>query len=194
MLLTDKPDARVERPATRRIDAAEIGSWGWPQSSYDSGKRVLLLEQLPDERDVGEHDVLLDWERTLRPYRQLVVEANELPPQSSILAVAEVDDRRRASSYVVVEVSARGATSEPQPGGLVLFRSPSPKRGGDGWPTFRVASPRGAGPIELDGPALLKGTGYRFIRWSHVRFVGPSSVTSITLADPYGTLKIGGER
>lgn len=155
---------------TKRITAKQIASWGWRQASL-SGERVHL--QAAQE---GEHDVLLDFERSAAPFQELRVVAEPLTRDAGVLAVAEVDDPSQQRFWAVVAVGS-GAPSPTRP--PVPFRLPQGKRAQ--WPEVQVA-PAGGKEIVLDGPALLAKSGVRFRRWSHLRLVGEIELSEITLA------------
>jgi hypothetical protein len=145
------------------------------------GERVSLTT-LPPALE-GEHDVLLDRERSLVPFDRLEIDAALLDPASAVLAVAEVDDPGGRNAWAIVTAQKPGGTRSPaQMRDAVQFRSRALPRDGT-WPDLlQEHDPAGAGPIVLDGSRVFAKTDLRFRRWSHLRFVGPLEVSAVTLS------------
>ena len=159
--------------ATRRITGKQIASWGWSQASL-SGEQAHL-QALPANEE-GEHDVLLDFERSPAPFQELHIVAGPLAGDAGVLAVAEVDDPSQHQYWAIVAVGGGAQQAAPA---AVYFRSPGWER--ETWQQVQVAA-GGAKEIVLDGPALLEKTGLHFRRWSHLRLVGNVDVSEISLA------------
>jgi len=180
LILLDAPRKSPGSPEGRQVDAKKIAAWGWMHAELirtPEGER-LRLGPLPDELE-GEHDLLLDVERSLAPFERLEIDA-ALAPASSVLAVAEIDDPSGRHMWAVISVEpiAPGARALERRK-AVHFRTP--RRGDETWPEVRVGQAR-ARPIVLDGSKVLGATGYRFRRWSHVRFVGPLELAGVRLS------------
>jgi hypothetical protein len=174
---------RPAKPAKREIDARTMASWKWGGAQLDKmdGREVLRLAA---EKQPGEHDVLLDFERSANPYEHLEIDAKLLDRSAAILAVAEVDDPKHEHTQVVLEVSGddgKGASAALEDG--APFRSPTAKSGRDTWPTLHLKKSLKQETFGF-GAAALEGTRYRFKRWSHVRLVGAVAVSRIELNNP----------
>ncbi|NOS73371.1 MAG: hypothetical protein HOP36_02275 [Methyloglobulus sp.] len=149
------------------------------------GDRIKLTP-LPAQLE-GEHDMLLDYERSLAPYERLEINAKLLDSSSAIFAVAEVDDPNGKHMWLVLEISrSREKLGKPKMRVAVNFRMPTPRKGEDKlWPLIHIEhKPDDKTPILLDGSKVLKGTDYRFRRWSHVRFAGSLEVSEVSLSAP----------
>jgi hypothetical protein len=169
-----------EYPPRRHIDAVKIAGWGWAQSSTTGapGSARVRLAPLPAGLE-WEHDLLLDYERSLVPFERLEVDAALAGPGASLLAVADVDDPKGEHMRAVIVVAQAGlAGGAAELGEAVQYRTqPRPT---ERWPRIAVQYQPGAKSV-LDGPALFASTPYRFRRWSHLRLTGPLDVAGITL-------------
>lgn len=195
LILLDQVPQALRRASRRVIPAQVMAGWGWSSAALASrpdGRQALHLQPLAP-RMTGEHDVLLDGERSLTPYLRLEIDARLGGGVGGILAVAEVDDRQGRADKVVFDIG-RGGEGSVRSGPPVPFRSTVPKDSRDTWPWITVARGAQSGPVELDGGQLLDGTGYRFRRWSHVRLQGPVDVAEIALAQPQPPLELAGTR
>jgi hypothetical protein len=167
------------------IDAETMAGWKWSGTSLanEPGQGKVLRIDRSDPKLVGEHDVMLDGERSLTPYRRLELDARLADKSASILVVAEVDDANRREMNLVFEVkpSASGPTRMGDP---ILFRASSPKKEIDPVPYVPVALRVDGHPTVLEGPQLLEGTPYHFRRWSHLRLDDGVNVRRITLSRP----------
>lgn len=183
------------RPDRKVVRAGDMARFGWSFALGDAGGRSIRLDALPDER-TGEHDVLLDWERSLRPYRRLDIATGPLSRDARIYVVAEVDDRNRQQDSVVLQIARATAPGRPELVEAMPYRAPAPSKREDRWPMITVDARVDAGPVavSLDGPAVFEGSGYRFRRWSHVRFVGPLSVSEVAVSEPLGVFELPSAR
>lgn len=187
ILLNDK--VRVpEMPVGIVFTARAISTWGWPDATLftDRAEDVLRLSPVTGKME-GEHDLLLDYERSLEPYQKLEISAVLKDPDSSMLAVAEVDDPKGEHELMVIEVSGSEAVGAGRPhrGEAVDFRAPRKIKKAELWPWFSVRHIADQqGNTLLDGPSLAGQAGYRFRRWSHLRFVGAVDVKSVSLGKP----------
>jgi hypothetical protein len=194
MVLLHKANLALVRPQSKVISANDMGAWKWSRAALSGGPRPTLeLQAVPDEM-TGEHDVLLDGERSLMPYQRLTINATAKSNGASILAVAEVDDPKKEHDMVIVEVTAVGATRAMRLDEPIPFRSTLPRRSQAQWPVLTVARSAAPGPIVLDAPTLFDGSGYRFRRWSHIRFVGDVSVVEIALSQAQEPAILEGQR
>lgn len=194
-ILLDTVRPETQRPSRRVIAAATMGGWGWKAATPASrdGKRMLQLAELPGEM-TGEHDVLLDGERSLTPYTRLEIDLGTVSAQGAIQVVAEVDDRRKQHMLVVIDL---GAAAPPEgtarTGPALPFRSTPAKGRNDTWPWISGGKAQSGAKVSLEGPQFFEGTGYRFRRWSHVRFTGPLTVGDIELFKPRAPLRVDSE-
>lgn len=187
LILFNKPNKENNRPVSHVYSAKNIASWGWSNAELNHtpvGDR-LKLAKLPTKL-IGEHDLLLDYERSLVPYEHLEISVNLLDSSSAILAVAEVDDPNSKYSWVVVDVSSsQGKSGMPRMRDATQFRSPYRKVNNEIWPNIHIEyMPNEKKPIVLDGSKVFSGTNYRFRRWSHIRFAGPLEVSEVSLIMP----------
>lgn len=179
--------AKPQISATRRITAKTIKLWGWAYASLvntPQGDR-LKLQPLPAVL-VGEHDLLLDYERSLIPFERLAIDVELMDSTAAVLAVAEVDDPRGKNFWVVVSI-ALPRTADITGGNShapVHFRAPTLPREREHWPQLHVEYPNSLkkGRIVINGPELMTKEGFRFKRWSHLRFIGASQISAITLS------------
>ena len=164
-----------------------MARWGWAQAKLDGD--ALRLDDLPAEL-VGEHDLLLDSDRSLAPYRQLRLAVSLPTPKSRIYAVAEIDDPKREYTQAMVEIGDMGKpASALRLGALAPFRSQSLTSHPETVPILALPTSAGGKAIELDGTNLLAGAGYKFRRWSYLRFDGPAAVTRVVLSQPQSAVK-----
>ncbi|MEP7300654.1 MAG: putative glycoside hydrolase [Caldimonas sp.] len=173
-------NSRLDRPARHEVKAATMAGWRWSNATLAGTS--LQLQPLPANQ-VGEHDLLLDYERSSLPYDRLEIDAR-LAGSGAMLAVAEVDDPKKEYMYVMFAIggNARGAgmtLAEPAP-----FRSAAVKSRGDLWPMLTDDRLPAQGPLVLDGSKLLEGSGYEFRRWTHLRLLGPLSISQVALSAP----------
>ena len=186
LILSNNPP-KSKKPVAHKITAQVMSTWEWSGAELKRSPSGDYLKLTPVYgQSIGEHDVLLDYERSLAPYRQLDVDVQLNDGDSSLLAVAEVDDPKRKHQWVVVEFGAtQGNRKKVDMGETVDFRSPPLKRNQDAWPrVYYLASHENMENLSLDGPSVLNGTGYIFRRWSHLRFIGSAEVSSISLSHP----------
>lgn len=169
----------------RSFAAGEMAAWRWAQAGLQTtaqGKQ-LRLNALPGAME-GEHDLLLDYERSLRPYERLKIDAVLTIESSAVLAVAEVDDPEGRHNWAVVAIEASASAPENvrlRP--AVHFRAPARQLDSERWPQLRVKyGPDRGKPIVLDGPEVFSSTKYRFRRWSHVRLIGPMDIEAVSLS------------
>jgi hypothetical protein len=67
----------------------------------------------------------------------------------------------------------------------VEFRAPPRKREPPQWPYLYAGNPADReGRLVLDGASLATKAGYRFRRWSHLRFQGAVTVSEAALSAP----------
>lgn len=179
VILLASPRAEANKPPKFEIDARTMASWKWNGAQLDKvdGKEVLRIQPAAA---VGDHDLLLDFERTSNPYEHLEIEGKLLDRSSAIQAVAEIDDPKREYTHVVFEVTDddRGGKRMTLDD-AVAFRAPPPKSG-DQWPVVHLKKDLGNGPIGI-GVGALEGTPYTFRRWSHLRIVGSAAIARIEL-------------
>lgn len=181
LLLKAPPPAT---PVSHAIDASAMSDWGWTNVAPGdlAGRPALKLSPLPEALE-GDHDLRLDYQRSLTPYSELEVRARLDSPEAAIYAVAEVDDPKRQNFWLVVRLGREGgraiASIDP-----VDFRTP-PGKAKTTWPMVSVAH-RGAARdgMVLDGPLLAQQAGYVFRRWAHIRFDGAMTVGGVTLGKP----------
>jgi hypothetical protein len=187
LILFNKPNKENNRPVSHVFSAKNIAFWGWSNAklNHTSEGDRLKLAKLPTKL-IGEHDLLLDYERSLVPYEHLEISANLLDSSSAILAVAEVDDPNSKYSWMVVDVSSsQGKSGMPRMQDAPQFRSPYRKVNNEIWPNIHIEyMPNEKKPIVLDGSKVFSGTNYRFRRWSHIRFAGPLEVSEVSLSMP----------
>jgi len=181
LLNSERPELR--KPARREIDARTMAGWNWDGAKLEKldGRDVLRMSA---EKQPGEHDVLLDFERSVNPYEHLEIDAKLLDRSAAILAVAEIDDPRHKYTQLVFKVSGddnAGSRVTIEDG--APFRSPTAKSGRDSWPTVHLMKDLSKSTIGI-GAAALEGTGYQFRRWSHLRLVGPVALSRIALNNP----------
>jgi hypothetical protein len=193
VLLDQSPDS-AQRPARRVISATDMAGWKWPNAALmtRSGAPWLELQPLPPER-AGEHDLMLDSERTLSPYGRLEIRLGPLSPPSRVLLVAEVDDREKKHDTLVIEVAAR-EDRNVRFDDAAPFRTVFPKGRTQQWPRLSVARAQGDEVLAVDGPHVLEGSRFRFRRWSHIRFDGPVAVAEVTLSRPRQPLSLESAR
>lgn len=187
LILFNKLDKKNNRPVSHIYSAKNIASWGWSNAELKKtpeGNR-LKLAQLPAKLE-GEHDLLLDYERSLAPYERLEISAKLLDSSSAVLAVAEVDDSNGKYSWVVVEINrSKDKLEKPRMQDAPQFRTPPRKAKEELWPLIHIEyKPDNKNPILLDGSKVFSGTDYRFRRWSHVRFAGSLEVSEVSLSLP----------
>ena len=185
LILLNKLDAVRNRPVSDVYGAKYIASWGWTNAelSRTSGGDRLILAKLPAQLE-GEHDLLLDYERSLAPYERLQIDVKLLEPSSAVFAVAEVDDPKGRHIWVVVEINrSQNKLDKPRMLEPVQFRFSPRKKKNELWPLIHIDyNPDNNNPILLDGSKVFSGTDYRFRRWSHVRFAGPLEISEISLS------------
>lgn len=188
LILFNKLEKENSRPVSHVYSARNIASWGWPNAELkkmSEGDRIKLTP-LPAQLE-GENDMLLDYERSLAPYERLEINAKLLDSSSAIFAVAEVDDPNGKHMWLVLEISrSREKLGKPKMRVAVNFRMPTPRKSEDKlWPFIHIEhKPDDKARILLDGPKVLKGTDYRFRRWSHVRFAGSLEISEVSLSAP----------
>jgi len=189
LILLRRPPAVMVRADRVVIDPETMAGWKWSGTSLvnEPGQGKSLRIDRSDPKLVGEHDVLLDGERSLTPYTRLEIDARMADKSSNILVVAEVDDASRKQMNVVFEVKP-AASGAARMGDPVLFRASNPKREVDSVPIIPVAMRADGSPTVLEGPQLLDGTAYHFRRWSHLRLDDGVSVRRIALFKPRAPL------
>lgn len=186
LIALNNPDKGRVRPVSHVYTARGMASWCWSNAELKTTPKgdVLKLDDLPEKME-GEHDLLLDYERSLTPYQKLEIKARLLDSISSLLAVAEVDDLNDEHVWVVVDVSTDKESLGMREREAVDFRTPSKKRDQAAWPLIHVQYPPDINDkIILDGPKILDNTGYRFRRWSHLRFTGAVEVSGVEINSP----------
>jgi hypothetical protein len=190
LVLLDRRKSVFKKPVVHAISARTMAAWGWSGAKLkQSPAGEYLSLGLVKDKLVGEHDVLLDYERSLEPYRHLEIQARLLNRDSAISAVAEVDDPHQENAWLVVEFGpAQGQGGQGEITHMckaVEFRAPAKKQGQAIWPCLSVKfSPDAEGKMLLDGEAVLRGTRYRFRRWSHLRIKGAVDVSGVVLSKP----------
>jgi hypothetical protein len=184
ILLTSRPKSRQPEKV---ISAADISRWGWAQAKLNGD--AIRLDDLPAEL-LGEHDLLLDSDRSLTPYRQLRLAVSLPTPKSRIYAVAEIDDPKKEYTQVMVEIGdIQKSASAIRLGPLAPFRSQSLTSHPETVPILSMPVAAGGKAIDLDGSNMLAGAGYKFRRWSYLRFDGPADVTKVVLSQPQSAVK-----
>jgi hypothetical protein len=182
ILLSEAP-REARRPASLVLDAAAMAKWKWPDSKREKLEDRDVL-RVPAEAQAGDHDVLLDFERSASPYEQLRIEAHLLNPSSKVYAVAEVDDPKRQHLRVIVEISMEAKGSRRVSiGEAVQYRAPPVKAGMETWPTIHLDRDLSKGTI-IVGAGAFEGSGYKFRRWAHLRLSGPLAISRIELSNP----------
>lgn len=185
-----------KEPAERLVyEARTMGAWNWAAAKYDTrgGPETPLKLERPPADLIGEHDLMLDYERSLTPYHRLEIQAKALGPEGAVLAVAEVDDPRKEYTHVVVQIG--GTVAGNAPNGLteaIAFRAQTVKSIEGLWPVVRPQVKLGQGVIQLSGPETMEGTGLRFRKWAYLRMVGPLEVHRVSLANPKSLVDRGG--
>jgi len=185
ILFNEHPKDSI-KPVSQVYTASNLASWGWFGAKLVETKmgEHLKLMTLPEEL-LGEHDLLLDYERSLTPFRYLEIKADFSKPDSAIQVVVEVDDPAGRHSWIVLEISSDPADLLSQREiEEVAFRSPPRIKRKEYWPLFHLQSNQNGNTIVLDGIRVLENTGYQFRRWSHIRFVEQLDVSSVTLYGP----------
>jgi len=181
LILVNSLNAVPRKLSSKHISAGQIAELSWRNTSVVGvpGSRRVLLKPL-DKDFEGEHDLLLDFERSLVPFRELTISATLLAETASILAVAEVDDPAGKHSYFVVAIN-RSTAREPKLGfgTVVQFRTRTKKT--RRWPYLRIGIAE-AQKIKLDGETIFASTSYQFRRWSHLRLEGPLEISSVRLS------------
>lgn len=181
LLTNERPELR--KPAKWEVDARTMAGWKWGGAQLDKidGRDMLRVQA---EKQAGEHDVVLDFARSVNPYEHLEIDAKLLEPGSAILAVAEVDDPKREVMQVVLAV-----TGDDKPAGRVTveegvpLRAAAVKNGSESWPTVHLKKDLSKDSFGI-GAAALEGTGYQFRRWSHLRLVGSVALARVELSNP----------
>lgn len=171
-------------PRNLTIDSSQVASWGWTRASLHKMKsqQYIRLDQ-PTEKMMGDHDLLLDHERSLTPFQSLEINAKLINAESSLLAVAEVDDQRHKHLWVVVKIDqSKNDHGKMRMTEAVRFRTHNKKENPQIWPMIHIQhSPDKNGKFILDGPSLFNNNRYTFRRWSHLRFEGSIELDKITL-------------
>jgi hypothetical protein len=182
-ILLNEPPRAVQRPVSVVWDAAAMAMWKWPGASRDKHEDLDVL-RVPAEAQAGDHDILLDFERSASPYEQLRIDAHLLDAASKVQAVAEVDDPKRQQLRVVVELSkeAKGLRRVSVEE-AVQYRAPPVKAGLETWPIIHLERDLSKGTI-IVGAGAFEGSGYKFRRWSHLRLSGPVAISRIELSNP----------
>lgn len=184
ILLTSRPKAR---PAEKIISAADMARWGWEQAQLNGD--ALELADLPDQLP-GEHDLLLDSDRSLSPYRRLRINASLSTPKSHIYAIAEIDDPKREYTLAMLEIgSGEKPATVVRLGSLAPFRSQSLVSHPETVPIVSVTTSASGKPIEIYGATALSAAGFKFRRWAYLRFDGPLSVKRVALSEPQQALR-----
>lgn len=186
-LLLREPPREVRR-ANVRIDAKVASTWGWKRAAMEqvNGKDYL---QVQPAQTAGEHDILLDYERTAFPYEHLEIDATFRDESAAVLAVAEVDDAKRQHTNVIIRLTPKPpASTVVKLDAAAPFRSHILKSMPESWPVFDVTRSLAKGKVGL-GAAVLSGTGYTFRRWSHLRLEGAVAFASVELSNPTFQLK-----
>jgi hypothetical protein len=187
ILLTRSPESR---PVRQVIGARAIAAWRWANSQLDDGTDAAVHLLPLSDKPPGEHDLLLDYERSLTPFRQLGLSIRAESPGAEALAIAEVDDPRREKMWLVVRLGPSGAV--PATLESVDFRSPARKNGPALWPVVQAGVLPGqrVTSVTLDGPRIAASAGLVFRRWSHMRLSGPLRLREVELTSP-ATLEEG---
>jgi hypothetical protein len=87
----------------------------------------------------GEHDLLLDYERSLKPYERLEIDSKLLDSSSAVFVVAEVDDPNGKSIWAVVEINRyKKKFDKSKLGKAVPFRATPRKRNDELWPLIHI--------------------------------------------------------
>lgn len=187
LILLQHQDRGDDKPVQYNLSASKVGSWGWSYADYisDSSKGYMSLKSLPSSL-TGEHDLLLDYERSLTPYRTLELDVRFKNPEARAFVIAEVDDPRQNHMWAVVEVNPSPVTTTPEDMIEAMeFRSLPKKVNQPRWPLLQYnLSEPSSGDIVLHGPQIFKDSGLRFRRWSHLRLIGTLDFYSLTLSRP----------
>lgn len=162
-------------------------SWGYLEAIGEKGRNYLRLKLTPEEEQ-WRHDLILDAERSLRPYSELRVTVRARDKSAKLLAVAEVNDMKKQFNTVVFSVEP--GVDKIVPGRPVYqqtagFRSPGSRKLLPQLPVPTQLQPDDQwATIALDGRALLEGSDrYTFSRWSYLRFIGNVDVEQIGLSN-----------
>lgn len=172
----------VKHPLSLQFTPREFASWNWRNSRLvrtHEGERIRLETLRPSL--LGEHDLLLDFERSLVPYERLEINASFVSPGASVLAVAEIDDPQKRQKWAIVAVESPNTQPKSSPYHEAVYFRAAPRVSED-WPLVSIRFPMdGRQPLVLDGPQIFAANGYLFRRWSHARLIGPIEIASIKL-------------
>ena len=165
-----------KRPSEVAINADQMARWNLRGATLQQrdGRNVLAFGSKGRAGD-GEYDVMLDWERSLTPYRRLRIEG--VPgPGSRIVAVAEVDDRQKRSQFAIVEIKAEGgnAVGKGSSGAPIFFRTRTPKAIDAEWPVLSAAAEKASGALVVDEYKVFEGA-----RPSQVAGTGPPAIPRV---------------
>lgn len=173
------------RPRVRAVGLEDLRDWKAAQwVEEEGGAGYLSLDSL-DDADIGEHDVLLDNQRTLDPAPVLHLRLRPRDESASVLIVAEVNDpERRINKTVLVS-----GVTEQVPGGqawklqaLPRFRAPARQK--YKVPHAGAATLRAGEWQELQFDPLTASPGkYEIVGWRYVRLVGAMDVSAIETRD-----------
>ncbi len=188
LILLNSSSQCLVKPSTKMFNAKSIATWGWFRSELldNNNGGTVRLGALQDKKPrlIGEHDLLLDYERSSSPYQELAIKAKLLSSSSLIEAVAEVNDPDLAEEFVVVNINKNTSdVSGTQYTQAIDFRTPPKLKNQDIWPLLNVKY-NNDGLILINGPELFNGTSYHFMRWAYLRFVGPVELSTVTLSKP----------
>ncbi|WP_156100025.1 putative glycoside hydrolase [Nitrosococcus oceani] len=173
------------KSASHGIDAQSADS---PLSHWQGAQLIQDEEKVPYVRlsNVtkaleGEHDLLLNPVRSLRMPATLNLKVRLREAGARVLLVAEVDDPKRRTPWVVIELAPPKKVRLKEKGNPVLFRTPPP-RNAHSWP-YLSGPPLTPGQwqeLKIEGNKLPSQ--FRFQRWSHIRFVGDVDVMSVSVS------------
>lgn len=180
-LILSKSHQREKFPDFKQFKPRELASWEWKNSQLigtTEGERFRLAALPPAL--LGEHDLLLDSERSLAPYERLEINARLMAPGASVLVIAEVDDPQKKQKWAIVAVESPDLLPKPSPNRKAVYFRSSPRLSEE-WPLVSIVPLDGRQPLTLDGPGIFAASGYTFRRWSHARLMGPIEIASIKL-------------
>ncbi len=184
LILLDRPPQSP--PEGRAVALEPLGEWRAAEwTAAKDGTHYLSLASL-DEDSIGEHDLLLDHEKSLDPYPALRVKLRARSAAARLLVVAEVDDPKGLAQQIVLVSRAEGDTAPVAPTASPGYRMTAAARKQGkiphiGGPVLGpVLQPGKWQELTLDARALDLG-GYSFRGWRYARLAGAIDVAAVSL-------------
>jgi hypothetical protein len=182
LLLLDAPAAEQSETQINFGSREGVGAdWEGAALRVERSRAFVSLRKMPAGQEWA-HDVLLDPVRSLVERPVLNIRLRTSDPQAGLLLMAEVDDKKRSTPFVLVEVgAARTAVTTSGLAGAVWFRSSS---SGRRIPLINASTPMPAsgrwGTITLNGRQLFAtDSRFTFRRWVFMRPVGAIDMETI---------------